>query len=54
VWPEAADRVSKLNAARDRITAFRKNYLPYLELNAKARAVLGLPGVRDYSDQGSG
>jgi proline dehydrogenase len=41
VWPEAVDRISKLNAARDRIATFRNNYLLYLELNAKARAVLG-------------
>jgi len=41
VWPGAADRVSRLNAARHRIAAFRENYLPYLELNAKARTVLG-------------
>ena len=41
LWPDAVDRISKLNTARDRIAAFRKNYLPYLELNSKARAVLG-------------
>ncbi len=40
MWPEAGDRILKLNEARDRIVAFRKNYQPYLELNVKARAAL--------------
>jgi hypothetical protein len=40
VWPDAQERAEKLNAARDKIKAFRVKYIPYLELNAKAKAFL--------------
>jgi hypothetical protein len=40
VWPEATERSLKLNEARGRIAAFRKDYFSYIELNAKARTVL--------------
>jgi hypothetical protein len=40
VWPEANDKVSHLNAAKDRIERFRRNYRPYLELNSRARGLL--------------
>lgn len=40
VWPQAEHRISNLNQAMSRIAAFRKDYLAYLELNAKARTLL--------------
>jgi hypothetical protein len=40
VWSEASERASNLQAARDRIRAFRANYATYLEINARARFVL--------------
>jgi hypothetical protein len=41
VWPEGADRASRLREARERIGSFRNNYPRYLELNERARAILG-------------
>ncbi len=50
VWPEASERISKLQAARDRIRAFRANYAPYLEMNARARVVLAAKMDAIYRD----
>ena len=50
LWPEVSDRISKLETARDKIRAFRTSYAPYIELNARARIVLGAKMDAIYRD----
>jgi hypothetical protein len=40
IWPEENARVRNLRCAKERIAAFRANFAPYLEVNAKARPKL--------------
>jgi HNH endonuclease len=41
LWPKVSERIAKLSDAKSRILTFRNGYLPYLELNMKARSLLG-------------
>jgi hypothetical protein len=40
MWPDRIERLSNLRTARARITAFRKGYEAYLDLNTRAKKVL--------------
>lgn len=50
IWPEKEERVRNLHSARERITAFRAKYAPYLEINAKARVKLAAKIDAIYRD----
>jgi hypothetical protein len=50
VWPEAIDRISKLESARNRIKAFRTNYISYVDLNERARDMLAIKTDAIYRD----
>jgi hypothetical protein len=50
IWPEEIERVRNLRYAKERITVFRAEYAPYLEINAKARPKLSLNIEAIYRD----
>jgi hypothetical protein len=50
IWPEQNERLTNLRCAREKITAFRAKYAPYLEVNNKARLKLATKIDAIYRD----
>ena len=50
VWPDAIDRISKLETAREKLKIFHANYAPYHILNERARLVLAAKTEAIYRD----